>query len=108
MIIFDRRRTPLVALVPEILRPVRLSSVRGGLFSKGRNKIFHHDMERPLGWITASEQAGPVQAPTETLSWGFSVAYFKRMLPSLCNEKGFCVLWKRGPHGRDRSRIHNC
>jgi len=58
MIIFDRRRTPLVALVPEILRPVRLSSVRGGLFSKGRNKIFHHDMERPLGWITASEQAG--------------------------------------------------
>jgi len=42
----------------EIFRPVRLPIVRWGLFSKGRNKIFHHDMERPLSWITASEEAG--------------------------------------------------
>jgi len=66
-----------------IFRSVRLPLARGGLFSKGRNKICHHDMEPPLVGLQLRSRQEPVHAPTEILSWGSPVAYFKRMLPSL-------------------------
>ena len=71
----------------------------GPLFHKDATKYSITTWNVPLVGLQLRSRQGPVYAPTETLSWGSPVACFKRMLPSPCNETGFCVLWKRGPHG---------
>jgi len=71
----------------------------GASFPKDATKYSITTWSVPSVGLQLRSRQVPVQAPTETLSWGSPVAYFKRMLPSLCNETGFCGLWKRGPHG---------
>ena len=61
----------------EFIRPVRLPLVRGGLFSKGRNKIFHGKWNAPLNWITASEQAGTSTSSNRDSLPGLSRSIFQ-------------------------------